>query len=229
MKTPFIQPPLGPGIPSTSGADFLTTKLDVAVQWAQSNSLWPMPFGTACCAIEFMSTVSSHYDLARFGAEVVRFSPRQSDLLIVAGTVVDKLAPVLKKIYDQMAEPKWVISMGVCASTGGFYRAYHVVQGIDEIVPVDVYVAGCPPTPENLIHGIIELQKKIQSGELARHREAKTFVPIRVGVDPDLSIPAYSDGVMAHLRGKKELPEIGETAEAELDAKARAAAGEGHR
>ena len=224
-----IAPPLGPGIPSTSGADFLTTKLDVAVQWAQSNSLWPMPFGTACCAIEFMSVVSSHYGLARFGAEVVRFSPRQSDLLIVAGTVVDKLAPVLKKIYDQMAEPKWVISMGVCASTGGFYRAYHVVQGIDEIVPVDVYVAGCPPTPENLIHGIIELQKKIQSGELARHREAKTFVPIRVGVDPDLSIPAYSDGVMAHLRGKKELPEIGETAEAELDAKARAAAGEGHR
>jgi NADH-quinone oxidoreductase subunit B len=224
-----IQPPLGPGIPSSSGADFLTTKLDVAVQWAQSNSLWPMPFGTACCAIEFMSVVSSHYDLARFGAEVVRFSPRQSDLLIVAGTVVDKLAPVLKKIYDQMAEPKWVISMGVCASTGGFYRAYHVVQGIDEIVPVDVYVAGCPPTPENLIHGIIELQKKIQSGELARHREAKTFVPIRVGVDPDLSIPAYSDGVMAHLQGRKELPEIGETAESELDAKAKAAAGEGDR
>jgi NADH-quinone oxidoreductase subunit B len=229
VKTPFISPPLGPGIPSTSGADFLTTKLDVAVQWAQSNSLWPMPFGTACCAIEFMSVVSSHYDLARFGAEVVRFSPRQSDLLIVAGTVVDKLAPVLKKIYDQMAEPKWVISMGVCASTGGFYRAYHVVQGIDEIVPVDVYVAGCPPTPENLMNGIIELQKKIQSGELARHREAKTFVPIRVGTDPDLSIPAYSDGVMAHLEGKKELPEIGATAESELDAKARSAAGEGRR
>jgi NADH-quinone oxidoreductase subunit B len=229
VKTPFISPPLGPGIPSTSGADFLTTKLDVAVQWAQSNSLWPMPFGTACCAIEFMSVVSSHYDLARFGAEVVRFSPRQSDLLIVAGTVVDKLAPVLKKIYDQMAEPKWVISMGVCASTGGFYRAYHVVQGIDEIVPVDVYVAGCPPTPENLMNGIIELQKKIQSGELARHREAKTFVPIRVGTDPDLSIPAYSDGVMAHLEGKKELPEIGVTAESERDAKARSAAGEGRR
>ncbi len=229
MKTPPpslpVRPPLGPGIPSSSGADFLTTKLDIAVQWAQSNSLWPMPFGTACCAIEFMSVVSSHYDLARFGAEVVRFSPRQSDLLIVAGTVVDKLAPVLKKIYDQMPEPKWVISMGVCASTGGFYRAYHVVQGIDEIVPVDVYVAGCPPTPENLIFGIMELQKKIQSGELARHRESKTFVPIRVGVDPDLSIPAYSDGVMAHLPGKKELPEIGETAEGEAAAKATAPAG----
>ena len=224
-----IEPPLGPGMPSTSGADFLTTKLDVAVQWAQSNSLWPMPFGTACCAIEFMSVVSSHYDLARFGAEVVRFSPRQADLLIVAGTVVDKLAPVLKKVYDQMSEPKWVISMGVCASTGGFYRAYHVVQGIDEIVPVDVYVAGCPPTPENLIHGIMELQKRIQSGELARHRASKTFVPIRVGTDPDLSIPAYSEGVMAHTAGKKELPQIGETAESELDAKARGQAREGHR
>ena len=210
-----IAPPLGPGIPSSSGADFLTTKLDIAVQWAQSNSLWPMPFGTACCAIEFMSVVSSHYDLARFGAEVVRFSPRQSDLLIVAGTVVDKLAPVLKKIYDQMPEPKWVISMGVCASTGGFYRAYHVVQGIDEIVPVDVYVAGCPPTPENLIHGIIELQKKIQSGELARHRESKTFVPIRVGEDPRPSIPAYSQAPMAHLQGQHGFPEMGESAEAE--------------
>src|SRR5471030_357419 len=156
-----IAPPLGPGIPSSSGADFLTTKLDVAVQWAQSNSLWPMPFGTACCAIEFMSTVSSHYDLARFGAEVVRFSPRQADLLIVAGTVVDKLAPVLKKVYDQMSEPKWVISMGVCASTGGFYRAYHVVQGIDEIVPVDVFFVSDTPTTENLIRGIMELQAKI--------------------------------------------------------------------
>lgn len=210
-----IAPPIAPGVPSTGGADFLTTKLDVAVQWAQSNSLWPMPFGTACCAIEFMSVVSSHYDLSRFGAEVVRFSPRQSDLLIVAGTVVDKLAPVLKKIYDQMAEPKWVISMGVCASTGGFYRAYHVVQGVDEIVPVDVYVAGCPPTPENLIHGIMMLQKKIQSGELARHREAKTYVPIRVGVDPVVSIPAYSNAVMANLPGRHALPEMPESAEDE--------------
>src|SRR5512140_3812778 len=204
-----IAPPISPGVPSTGGADFLTTKLDSVVQWAQSNSLWPMPFGTACCAIEFMSVVSSHYDLSRFGAEVVRFSPRQSDLLIVAGTVVDKLAPVLRKIYDQMSEPKWVISMGVCACTGGFYRAYHVVQGVDEVVPVDVYVAGCPPTTETLMHGIMMLQKAIQSGELARHRASKTFVPIRVGTDPDLSIPAYSDGVMAHVAGKKELPEIG--------------------
>jgi NADH-quinone oxidoreductase subunit B len=209
-----ITPPIAPGVPSSGGADFLTTKLDLAVQWAQSNSLWPMPFGTACCAIEFMSVVSSHYDLSRFGAEVVRFSPRQSDLLIVAGTVVDKLAPVLKKIYDQMAEPKWVISMGVCACTGGFYRAYHVVQGIDEIVPVDVYVAGCPPTPENLMYGIIQLQEKIKSGELARHREAKTFVPIRVGEDPP-GIPAYSNAVMANLPGRHAFPEMPASAEAE--------------
>ncbi len=209
-----IAPPLAPGVPSTAGADFLTTRLDQLVQWAHANSLWPMPFGTACCAIEFMSTVSSHYDLARFGAEVVRFSPRQSDLLLVAGTVTDKMAPVLRKIYDQMPEPKWVISMGVCACTGGFYRAYHVVQGIDEIVPVDVYVAGCPPTPENLIHGVMLLQEKIKSGELARHREAKTLVPIRVGEDPAAFLPAYSTSVMAPGRpGGHELPEMKGTAE----------------
>ena len=161
-------------MPSGS-ADFFTTRVDNLVAWARKNSLWPLPFGTACCAIEYMSIVSSHYDLARFGAEVVRFSPRQADLLIVAGTVVDKLAPVLRRIYDQMPEPKWVISMGVCASSGGFYRAYHVVQGIDEIVPVDVYVPGCPPTPEELMHGILELQKKIQSGEKSRDGRSARF------------------------------------------------------
>jgi NADH-quinone oxidoreductase subunit B len=149
-------------------ADFFTTRLETMVAWARSNSLWPLPFATACCGIEFMSVVSSHYDLSRFGAEVVRFSPRQADLLIVAGTVVDKLGPTLRKIYDQMPEPKWVISMGVCASSGGFYRAYHVTQGIDEIVPVDVYVPGCPPTPEQLMYGILELQRKIRSGEKSR-------------------------------------------------------------
>ena len=154
-------------MPSGS-ADFFTTRLDNLVAWARKSSLWPLPFGTACCAIEFMSIVSSHYDLSRFGAEVVRFSPRQADLLIVAGTVVDKLAPVLRKIYDQMPEPKWVISMGVCASSGGFYRAYHVVQGIDEIVPVDVYVPGCPPTPEELMYGILRLQEAIQTGTKSR-------------------------------------------------------------
>ena len=212
-----IEPPIAPGVPSTAGADFLTTKLDWFVQWAHKNSLWPFPFGTACCAIEFMSVASSHYDISRFGAEVVRFSPRQADLMIVAGTVTDKQAPILRKIYDQMPEPKWVVSMGVCACTGGFYRAYHVVQGIDEIVPVDVYVAGCPPTPENLLHGILELQKRIQSGDLARHREAKTYVPIRVGTDPQVeSIPAYSKAVMApHRAATHQFPEMPSSAEAE--------------
>jgi NADH-quinone oxidoreductase subunit B len=143
----------------------LTTRLESMLAWVRKNSLWPLPFGTACCAIEFMSVVSAHYDLARFGAEVVRFSPRQSDMMIVAGTITDKMAPVVKRIYDQMAEPKYVISMGACANTGGFYRAYHVVQGVDELVPVDVYVPGCPPTPEALMHGVLELQKMIQRGE----------------------------------------------------------------
>jgi NADH-quinone oxidoreductase subunit B len=165
----------GAPAPESGPADFLTTKLETMVSWARSNSLWPLPFATACCGIEFMSVVSSHYDLARFGAEVVRFSPRQADLLIVAGTVVDKLGPTLRKIYDQMPEPKWVISMGVCASSGGFYRAYHVTQGIDEIVPVDVYVPGCPPTPEELMYGIFELQRKIKAGEKSRDRRSAKF------------------------------------------------------
>src|SRR5213080_1849923 len=155
-------------IEDLAGGSYLMTKLDTMIGWARGNSLWPLPFGTACCAIEFMSMVSSHYDLSRFGAEVVRFSPRQADLLIVAGTVVDKLGPTLRKIYDQMPEPKWVISMGVCASSGGFYRAYHVTQGIDEIVPVDVYVPGCPPTPEELMYAIMRLQEQIASGEKSR-------------------------------------------------------------
>ena len=150
------------------GGSVITTKLDKLVNWARGNSLWPLPFGTACCAIEFMSMVSSHYDISRFGAEVVRFSPRQSDLLIVAGTIVDKIAPVLKKIYDQMPEPKYVIAMGACATSGGFYRVYHVVQGIDEIIPVDIWVPGCPPTPEGLMYGILKLKEKIERGEVTR-------------------------------------------------------------
>jgi NADH-quinone oxidoreductase subunit B len=151
-----------------SDTSFVTTKLDQVVNWARGNSLWPLPFGTACCAIEFMSMVSSHYDISRFGAEVVRFSPRQADLLIVAGTIVDKQAPVLKKIYDQMPEPKYVIAMGACATSGGFYRAYHVVQGIDEIIPVDMWVPGCPPTPDGLMYSILKLKEKIERGEIRR-------------------------------------------------------------
>ncbi len=151
---------------------FLTTRLEALLDKARKNSLWPFPFGTACCAIEFMSVMMSHYDLSRFGAEVVRFSPRQSDLLIVAGTVTDKMAPVMVRIYEQMAEPKYVISMGACACSGGFYRAYHVVQGIDEFIPVDVYVPGCPPTPEALLQGVVRLQEMIERGETHYQRAA---------------------------------------------------------
>ncbi len=147
---------------------YLTTTVDTMVNWARSNSLWPFPFGTACCAIEFMSMVGSHYDISRFGAEVVRFSPRQADLLLVEGTIVDKMAPVLKKIYEQMPEPRYVIAMGACATSGGFYRAYHVVQGIDEIIPVDIWVPGCPPTPDGLMYGILKLKEKIDRGEIRR-------------------------------------------------------------
>lgn len=140
---------------------FITTRVDTALDWARKNSLWPLPFGTACCAIEFMGVVSSQFDISRFGAEVVRFSPRQSDLLIVSGTVVYKMAPILRTIYAQMAEPKWVISMGVCASSGGFYDDYCTLQGIDQVVPVDIYVPGCPPSPDLLLDGLVKLQKKI--------------------------------------------------------------------
>jgi len=133
------------------------------VNWARKHSLWPIPFGTACCAIEFMGMVGSSTDISRFGAEFVRFSPRQCDLMIVAGTIVNKMAPVLKKIYDQMTEPKWVISMGSCANSGGMFNTYSTLQGIDRIIPVDYYVPGCPPRPEAVVYAILELQKSIAS------------------------------------------------------------------
>src|SRR5215831_17345139 len=150
-------------IESAVGDSFFTTKISEIANWARKNSLWPLPFGTACCAIEYMSVVSAHYDVARFGAEVVRFSPRQSDLLMVMGTITDKMGPVLKRIYEQMPDPKWVLCMGACATSGGFYRAYHVMQGIDEIIPVDVYVPGCPPSPEGLLQAILMIQKIIET------------------------------------------------------------------
>ncbi len=155
---------------SMTGDDVLTTRLDKlvaflrknGVNWARKNSLWPLPFATACCGIELMATASSRYDLARFGAEVMRFSPRQSDLLICAGRVAIKMMPVLQRIYKQMTEPKWVISMGACASTGGVFDTYAVVQGIDQFLPVDVYVPGCPPRPETLIEGVMAIQRIIE-------------------------------------------------------------------
>ncbi|HLE09797.1 MAG: hypothetical protein A2504_11230 [Bdellovibrionales bacterium RIFOXYD12_FULL_39_22] len=138
-----------------------------AAKWARKNSLWPMPFGTSCCGIELMSTLSSHYDVSRFGAEVVRFSPRQCDMLLVAGTITTKMAPVLRTIYDQMLEPKWVIAIGACSSSGGIFDTYSVLQGIDEIMPVDVYVPGCPPIPEGFLYAILHLQKIID-GKISR-------------------------------------------------------------
>lgn len=141
--------------------NLITTRIKEFVAWSRKNSLWPMPFGTACCAIELMATLSARYDLARFGAEAIKFSPRQSDLMIVAGRISIKMMPVLIKIYEQMPEPKWVISMGACASSGGVFDTYTLVQGIDQFLPVDAYVPGCPPRPEGLIHAVMKIQDLI--------------------------------------------------------------------
>jgi NADH-quinone oxidoreductase subunit B len=140
----------------------VTTKIDAVVNWGREASLWPFVFGTACCAIEFMATAASRYDISRFGAEVLRFSPRHADLLVVAGTVSYKQAPILKQIWDQMPEPKWCVAVGACASTGGFYDNYTTLQGIDEIVPVDVYVAGCPPRPEAILDAVMDIQRQLK-------------------------------------------------------------------
>lgn len=143
------------------GAGFLTTRLDDVVNWARKNSLFPLPFGTSCCGIEMMATLCSDYDMARFGAEAIRFSPRQSDMLIVAGIISQKMAPVLKNVYEQMSDPKWVMSFGACASSGGIFNVYSVAQGIDTVIPVDVYVPGCPPAPEGVLNALVRLQEDI--------------------------------------------------------------------
>ncbi len=157
---------------------FLTTSIDAVLKWAQKNSMWPMPLGISCCAIEMMAFASPRFDVARFGSEVFRMTPRQSDLLLVAGTVTYKMAWVVRKIYDQMPDPKWVMAMGACSSTGGMFRSYPVVQGIDQFLPVDVYISGCPPRPEAVIKGLMEIQNMVDD---------KRYKPALVNFGKDVS------------------------------------------
>ena len=163
---------------------YLTTQVSRVINWARRSSVWPMPFATACCGIELMATASSRYDLARFGAEVFRFSPRQADLMIVAGRISTKMMPVLQRVYIQMTEPKWVISMGACASTGGVFDTYAVVQGVDQFMPVDIYVPGCPPRPEMLIEGVMAIQKIIDEDNIPYDADGK-----RIPLGINLSTP----------------------------------------
>lgn len=157
-----------------AGQGFFATTLDSVVGLARKNSIWPLPFATSCCGIEFMSTMSSHYDLARFGSERLSFTPRQADLLMVMGTIAKKMAPVLRQVYEQMAEPKWVIAVGACASSGGIFDTYSVLQGIDRVIPVDVYVPGCPPRPEQIIEGVMRIQDLIGK-ESVRRRNSDEY------------------------------------------------------
>jgi NADH-quinone oxidoreductase subunit B len=179
--------------------DILLTKLDPLANWCRKNSLWPMPFATACCGIELMATGASRHDIARFGAEAMRFSPRQCDLMIVAGRVVMKMLPVLQRIWQQMPEPKWCISMGACASSGGVFDTYAVVQGIDRFIPVDIYVPGCPPRPEQLLQSVIDLQERIrQTGtlnavEFAKRTESEAPQSLELTIQPAELVVAPGD------------------------------------
>ena len=163
-----------PPPPGVEGSGFFATSLDKAVGLARSHSLWPLPFATSCCGIEFMATMASHYDLARFGSERVSFSPRQADMLMVMGTISKKMAPILRQVYEQMSEPRWVIAVGACASSGGIFDTYSVLQGIDKVIPVDVYVPGCPPRPEQIVDGVMKLQELVRT-ESVRRRSSPEY------------------------------------------------------
>ncbi len=168
-KIKMTEPP-----PGLEGQGFFATTLDSVVGLARKNSIWPLPFATSCCGIEFMATMASHYDLARFGSERLSFTPRQADLLMVMGTIAKKMGPVLRQVYEQMAEPKWVIAVGACASSGGIFDTYSVLQGIDRIIPVDVYVPGCPPRPEQIIDGVLRIQDLVAK-ESVRRRHSEEY------------------------------------------------------
>jgi|DewCreStandDraft_4_1066084.scaffolds.fasta_scaffold120393_2 NADH-quinone oxidoreductase subunit B len=180
--------------------DLVVTRLDAALNWFRKNSLWPMPMGLACCAIELMAVGASRFDISRFGMEVMRFSPRQSDVMIVAGTVTYKMALVVKRIYDQMTEPKWVIAMGACASTGGMYRSYAVLQGVDRILPVDVYVAGCPPRPEALLDALMKLQQKVQRQPVVRELTVTHLLKPEGRATPSVGQLAHDDAALANRK-----------------------------
>lgn len=186
---------------------FVPTVLQEAVNWAQKYSIFTYPFATACCAMEFMSTMGSRYDIARFGAELPRFSPRQADLLIVIGTITERQAPVLRRIYDQMADPKWVMAFGVCASTGGFYQNYTVMPGADQVIPVDVYVPGCPPRPEQVLDGLMALQNRIQ--EHRGHVQVELGNTATIGYRDRRHLPILPDGTSMTLRPDQRMPKDG--------------------
>jgi NADH-quinone oxidoreductase subunit B len=193
---------------ATPDDGFIVAKLDALANWVRANSLWPMPFATACCGIELMATGASRHDIARFGAEAMRFSPRQCDLMIVAGRVVMKMVPVMQRIWQQMPEPKWCISMGACASSGGVFDTYAVVQGIDRFIPVDIYVPGCPPRPEQLLQSVIDLQERIrQTGtltgrEFAKRDRPEKPLPLATTLDPaDLVVSPGDYATATQVRG----------------------------
>jgi NADH-quinone oxidoreductase subunit B len=183
--------------PKRESRDLIVTRADAAIDWVRKNSCWPMPMGLACCAIELMAAGASRFDIARFGAEVMRFSPRQADLMIVAGTCVYKMAGAVKRVWDQMANPKWCIAMGACASTGGMYRSYAVVQGVDRFLPVDVYISGCPPRPEALLEGLMAIQRKISREKALRDLKTDAHHPEAAGdlADPIIVRGEYAPGI----------------------------------